>query len=246
MPVYDKERAPGAGRHLREGRSPAASCALLMELDWVIGFLDLTRESRRTVAAEWAKFFLHWGGTPGPATAFQNRQEILIAVESGTAGEREVTWSGREPYRDRFTRPTPSDLFDTIRARMSDLGIETSPLFEEGGDGGLGQIPMEALFLTPLRKALPAGKSSKPIAAFGEALMNCFSENMRPEFFAEILSAEDESGVVSPSLAPLAHDGRRELCDASRGQAFILSPGSHGGPAGKDREISDQREPQRV
>ena len=200
---YDKERALGLGDICEKAEALLRLAPYLMELDWVIGFLDLTREGRRTVADEWAKFFLRWGVLPVQQLLSQNRQEILIAVESGTAGDREVTWSGREPYRDRFTKPTPDDLFDTLRACMSDLGIETSPLFEEGGEGGLGQIPMETLFLSPLRKALASGEIVETLEGFQRSSHELFQRKHEAEFFAEILSAEDETGVVAPSLAPL-------------------------------------------
>jgi hypothetical protein len=200
---YDKERALSLGDICEKVEALFRLAPYLMEIDWVIGSLDLSDEAKKTVAEAWARFFVSWGVLPIDQMLTQNRLGILLGIESGTASEREVVWSGELPYRDRFTTIRPKGLSHKLRTVLHELGQEVDPLFEEGGGHELGQIYLERMVLLPLRNAVVRGEIFESSEGYEKSPPELFERRHETEFFGEILSMEDEGSGVSPSLAAI-------------------------------------------
>lgn len=200
---YDKERALGLGDICEKAEAILRLSPYFMDIDWVIGFLNIPEDARKRVSEAWARFFVLWGILPVEQLISRSRQGILVSIESGTSGETEVLWSADSPYRDRFTGPPPHDLVDKLRSFLSDLGLESSTPFEGGTGRQLGQIPLENLVLQPLRKAIEEGEIVEESGGFRKSSPDLFQRKHEAEFFAEILSAEDHAVAASPCLASL-------------------------------------------
>jgi phosphohistidine swiveling domain-containing protein len=219
---YDKERALGLGDICEKAEALFRLAPYLMEIDWVIGSLDLADEAKRLVAESWAGFFLLWGVIPIRQILTKKRQGILVAVESGTSGEREIAWSGQRPYRDRFTVPTPEDLIKRLRSSLTGLEVEANPLSEERRDQQIGQIYVENLILKPLREAVALGEIIETPEGFRRSSPELFQRRHEAEFFAEILRTMDDPAALPPSLAALAGAAAEQPLGALRA-SFLLA-----------------------
>ena len=201
---YDKERALGLGDICEKAETIFRLAPYLMELDWVIGSLDLSDEAKKLVAESWADFFLLWGIIPIKQILTRKRRGILVAIESGSSGEREISWSGERPYRDRFSVSTPEDLIKRLRSSLANLGAEANPLSEERRDQGIGQIYLENLLFKPLRAAVALGEIIETPEGFRRSAPELFQRKHEAEIFAEILSTTDDPTAVPSSLAALS------------------------------------------
>ena len=221
---YDKERALSLGDICEKAEAFFRLAPYLMEIDWVVGSLDLSDEAKKTVAEAWALFLVRWGVLPIDQMLTQSRTGILLGIESGTAGERELIWKGDPPYRDRFARVPPEDLFATLRAVLAELGLEVAPLFEEGGHE-LGQIYLEQIVLLPLRRAVMRGEITASPEGYRKSPPKLFERRHEAEFFAEILSVEDDGSVVPPSLAAIMAplEGDHPIPLSVRLSSFVLA-----------------------
>ena len=221
---YDKERALSLGDICEKAEAFFRLAPYLMEIDWVIGSLDLSEEARKMAADAWARFFARWGVLPIDQLLTQNRTGILLGIDSGTAGERELIWSGDPPYRDRLTRVPPEGIFPALRAVLRDLGLEVDPLFEEGGHE-LGQIYLEQIVLLPLRRAVMRGEITATPEGYRQSPPKLFERRHEAEFFAEILSVEDDSSRVPPSVAAIMAplEGDHPIPLGARLSSFVLA-----------------------
>ena len=161
------------------------------------------KKAVQTVACAWSKFLALWGVLPTNHLLTKERRGILVALESGTSGEKEITWSGEGPYRDRFSVPSPKGLFQKLRFSLSELGLEISPLFEESRNPQLGQILLETLLFHPLRNAVAQGEIIETADGFQKSPVDVFQRKHETEFFAEILSCDEEGAAASDSLAAI-------------------------------------------
>jgi phosphoenolpyruvate synthase/pyruvate phosphate dikinase len=219
---YDKERALGLGDICEKAEALFRLTPYLMEIDWVIGSLDLSDEAKRLTAESWAGFFLLWGVIPIRQILTKKRRGIVVAVESGSSGERETAWSGQRPYRDRFTVPTPEDLIKRLRSSLTDLGVEANPLSEERRDQQIGQIYIENLILQPLREAVALGEIIDTSERFRRSSPELFQRRHEVEFFADILRTMDDPAAVTPSLAALDGTAPEQPLGALRA-SFLLA-----------------------
>jgi hypothetical protein len=94
---YDKERALDLGDICEKAEALSGLVPYLMDVDWTIGSLGLDAPARRRVAEAWSESFAEWGVLPLRLLLTRDRQGILLGVESGPEGEREVAWSGEPP-----------------------------------------------------------------------------------------------------------------------------------------------------
>lgn len=200
---YDKERALDLGDICEKAEALFRLAPHLLDIDWVVGSLDLPEESLRLVTEAWTDFFIHWGVLPLDHFLTRNRRAILVAVDYGTFGEREFPWSGHAPYRDRFSVPAPEGLFEHLRSCLAGLGLEVNPLLEHSSGQQLGQIFLEKLVLEPIRIALAEGEIVETPDGFLRSPPELFHRKHEAEFFAEILATEDETLGITPSLAAL-------------------------------------------
>jgi len=208
---YDKERAVD----LRDLREKAAALfrliAYLMDVDWVIGSLDLDAEAREKVAEAWAERFARWGVLPIGELLTGDRTGILEAVEEGPAGRRELRWSGVGPYRDRFGEAPRAALFAGIRAAVEKLGLDPCALLEGDLDRPVGQTEVERDLLRSLREAVARGE----IVLSGGALVPRSRELFRREHealaLAEILDSGDDAILAAARVARLVAPLERML-----------------------------------
>jgi phosphohistidine swiveling domain-containing protein len=200
---YDKESALDLGDLCDKAEALFRLVPYLMEIDWVIGFLNLNDESRKTVAEAWAKFFHLWGVLPLKQILTRNRQGILISTKGGHTHDQEVVWSGKGPYLDRFSTPLPSELFTDIQSTLNNLGLEIIPSAGDSGPNTAGQILIEKIFLSPYRQAIAVGEIVKTPHGFHRSPQELFRKEQEAERFAEILSSDREVVASSASLAKL-------------------------------------------
>jgi phosphoenolpyruvate synthase/pyruvate phosphate dikinase len=200
---YDKESALDLGDLCDKAETLFRLVPYLMEIDWVIGFLNLSDESRKVVVEAWVKFFCLWGVLPLNQILTRDRQGILISTKGGHTRDQDVVWSGKGQYCDRFSTPLPSESFSNIQSTLNKLGLEIIPLPGDLGPHTAGQILIEKLFLCPLREAIAVGEIVKTPHGFHRSPQELFRKEHEAERFAEILSSGKEVVASSASLAKL-------------------------------------------
>jgi len=183
----------------------------LMDLDWTIGSLDLDVAAQSIVARSWAESFDNWGTLPLNQLLTGDRKGVLIGVEAGATGEREIAWSGEGPLWDRFNpRPTP-EFLERFRESLRGLGVEVPPVPEEYGRRQIGQVEFERGFLNPLRAAVARGQVVLSPTGLQQSRPDVFLIEHEVERFAEILSAGEEMAAPLVRLARAAASLERTL-----------------------------------
>jgi phosphohistidine swiveling domain-containing protein len=208
---YDKERALDLGDLCDKAEILFALAPYLMEVDWVIGGLRLDREARAKVGEGWAEHFVLWGTLPIGELLTQDRQSILLAVESGPAGEREIRWSGEGPYCDRFSTSVPPGFFEQLGSALKSLGLDISSLQQEGCRQAFGQINLERCILRPLREAIARGELISSALGIQRAPSDLFRHEHEAAKFAELMNSPDETLLSSAILARLVAPLERSL-----------------------------------
>jgi hypothetical protein len=192
----------------------------LMDLDWVIGQLALPEAARRRVAEAWADFFVAWGVLPMTQVLSGDRLGILLGIERGPTGEREILWSGEGAYRDRFTGATPAGFFEALRDALLRLGLAVEP---ELGTMRLGQLELERTVQRPLREALQRGELVASPDGFRRAAPDLFSIEHEAVIFADIVDRGGEelhaAARVAALVAPLERALRFRTTGAVQGCA---------------------------
>ncbi len=200
---YDKERAIDLADLCEKAEALFRLAPYLMEVDWVIGDLDLDADARLRVAEAWAESFALWGVLPVAQLLTRDRRSIVEAVESGPAGDVEIRWNGEGPYRDRFTVQPPGEFFARLREALERWGLDVAPLPEEDGHRPVGQIRLERGLLGPLREAVMRGELIAGPHGFRLADPELFRREHEVEKFVEILDAQAESIQASAGVARL-------------------------------------------
>jgi pyruvate,water dikinase len=201
---YDKERALDLGDICDKAELLAGFVPYLMDVDWTIGSLALDAEARKRVAEAWAESFADWNVLPLRDLLTRDRQGILLGVESGPEGEREVVWSGEPPFRDRFRVPPPPALRTRLCAVPGELGLDVEPIGGEEAGVVPGQLRLERQLLRPLREAVARGQ----LTAGADGPRACppasFERRHEAEVFAGLLAAGDAAAAsVARLVAPL-------------------------------------------
>ncbi len=206
---YDKERAIDLGDLLEKAEALFRLAPYLMDLDWVLGDLELRPDARRLAARAWARRFVEWGGLPLEGMLTRNRLGILAGIQEGPAGETEVLWNGEPPYRDRFERLAPGVLAPFL-AKVAALGVEGAA--QDPADPSLtGQTGLEARVLAPLREARVRGALIAGPAGLERAPIDRFRNVHETEAFAALLDGDVESLAASVRLARTALGLERAL-----------------------------------
>jgi len=201
---YDKERALEPADLLERARMLFHLVPHLMDLDWAIGSLALDDEGKRVVSAAWADFWMRWGVLPVDQVVTKDRAGILVALETGAEGVREVRWSGNPPYRDVFCAPAPPDLARRLSDSVAPLGLGLAPPSAPAIPGLLGQLPLEAMMLRPLRAALHRGEVADRPEGLTRQRPACFQRVHEVERLTDILESDDATIARSAQLAALA------------------------------------------
>lgn len=193
---YDKERALDLNDLCTKAEALFRLVPYLMEVDWVIGSLELNELARRAIAPAWADFFSRWGVLPIRQLLTEDRRGILAAVANDAAGEREIAWSGAGPYHDRFSIPPPKGFLGLVNGALQGRGLPARPDRPTGPEADLAQLPVERGLLEPLRQAIRRGETRESESGALACSMDLFESIHEAERFAALLSGP---------TAPLAH-----------------------------------------
>ncbi|MCU0724186.1 MAG: PEP-utilizing enzyme [Planctomycetes bacterium] len=154
----DKESVVDLGTLCDRAAAMLRLAPYLMDLDWVLGSLDLPPGARETLAEEWAASFARHGALPLRALLTKDRRGVLAAIERGPLGEKEIPWTGEGPPGDRFGGPPLPGLLDRLAAGLAALRLPEPSFGGEDRRRALGQIRLEETVLTPLAEALARGE----------------------------------------------------------------------------------------
>ncbi len=208
---YDKERALDLADICAKAEAFFRLAPYLMDLDWIIGSLDLPVEARRIVGGAWADFFVRWGVLPVSRFLSSDRKAILEAIEMGPEGEQEAVWPGTAPYRGRYAPSLPPGMISGPRASLRELGLDTDPALEESLHLASGQMEFERLVLLPLRQAVAHGELVETADGFGRESPVLFQREHEAEVFARILGSEDAAILAASQVALLVEPLQRAL-----------------------------------
>jgi phosphohistidine swiveling domain-containing protein len=200
---YDKERTLNLGELCDKARVIFRLVPYFMDIDWTIGSLKLDKEARLKAAEAWAELFVIWGVLPINQILTKNRRGILQALNTGPTGEQEVSWSGKGSYKDILSAPPPADFYDKLNDIIEKLKLKTHLIFDEDCRLSLGQICIERILLTPLRKALSRGEIIQTSDGFRSASSKFFQREHEAECFAEILASGEDTVASSIALSKL-------------------------------------------
>ncbi len=198
---YDKERAVTIEDLHRRVRQLLHLVPYLMDLDWVIGGLDLKAEAKMEVAETWARFFERWGVVPYEQMLTADRRGVLISQEDAPDGVRETRWDGRSPYRDRFCVPVPPRAPAVVAENIARAGIDLpAPVTPETM---AGQVRLDDAVLDPLRAALGRGEVEAAPSGLHRRSAAMFEGIHEVERLAEILESPPAVLTDAARLASL-------------------------------------------
>ncbi len=203
---YDKERALDLNQLCERVKYLFCLAPYLMDLDWVIGSLNLASDAKKKVAKAWAEFFTYWAALPINKFITKDRLGILQDVLITTEGEYELVWSGEDNYCDQYSIQIPAGFFENIFESIKKLELSV-PKFSEDSFARFGQIQLEKKFLNYLRKALSEGEIIQTPEGYEKVPENLFQRMHEAIYFAEIIhkGGEDlESSVaIAQAVIPL-------------------------------------------
>lgn len=203
---YDKERALDLNQLC--GRVEYLFCLVpyLMDLDWVIGSLNLPSDAKEKVAVAWAQLFKQWGVLPFDILLTKDRLGILQDVLITPEGEYELIWPGDGDYQDRLTIKTDTGILDNIYSAVNKLDLKI-PKFSEESANLPGQIYWEKHLLSYLRDMVFEGDIIETPTGFERAQKELFQRVHEAIWFAKILSQGgnelESSVVVAKVIIPL-------------------------------------------
>lgn len=208
---YDKERARDLETLCEKADMVFRLAPYLMDLDWIIGSLDLSPEARGKVTQSWAESFERWGVLPLRQLLTRNRLGIVQSLASSPSGESEIAWSGEGAYRDRFSTAPPPDFFRALRSALDQLSLECAHSAAGSCSDLYGQVRMEHRVLQPLRAALRRGEIIATSAGFERADAELFERIPEAEQFAAILASGEDAVAQAALVARLVTPLERTL-----------------------------------
>jgi phosphohistidine swiveling domain-containing protein len=171
-----------------------------MDLDWIIGSLNLSSGAKKKVTKAWADIFTRWAVLPINKLLTKNRLGILQDVLNTPEGEYELVWKGEDDYQDRFTSPISVKSIENIFNDLNNLGLKISK-FSAKNFNQLGQIQLEKKILSYLREALAVGEIIETDEGFVKPQDGLFQRIHEAYLFADIISCEGEDFESSVVLA---------------------------------------------
>jgi len=197
---YDKEKALDLGDLLAKAAALFQLVPYLMEIDWVIGDLDLSVNTRPKVTEAWIAFFEAWGVLPLHELLTSDRLGILTKRDS----KGEHAWSGKGPYRDRFA-PLPTEkIFAELQSRLEKLGLNVITPLELYSLPSLGQAALEKYFWQPLRSRISAGGVLTTSEDYRRPPPDLFRKDHETRRFALILTGADQHLQEAARVARMA------------------------------------------
>ncbi|MGE3840965.1 MAG: PEP/pyruvate-binding domain-containing protein [Vicinamibacterales bacterium] len=204
---YDKERAVSLGDICDKARALFRLIPYLMDLDWMIGRLDVSPNARRLLIDAWSEVFEQWGVLPVGAVLSQDGRAIVCQRERQLERDSESIWDGSMPYRDVFTgRPGPQvadDLWRVCRASGLPVDVEHHDVAT--------QLGLERHLLLPLRDALARGEVIVEDGRLQPAGATRFRRSSEAVAFADLLHGPDDTLVNASELAGLVRAIERTL-----------------------------------
>ncbi|MGE5177223.1 MAG: PEP/pyruvate-binding domain-containing protein [Hyphomicrobiales bacterium] len=207
---YDKERTLDLEVLCEKAEALLRLLPYLMDLDWVIGDLRLSEESRLRVTEAWAERFARWGIVPTAEVLTRDRRGIRIPAPAGPAPEAEATWSGQGEYRDPLSTPLPAGLAAGLVAALSGLGLDP-PTVPEYGMEAAGQLWLEQQVLRPIRDAVARGQIAPSPRGYTRRSADCYGDEHEAEVFADLLDAGGERLAAAASMARVVAPLERTL-----------------------------------
>jgi pyruvate,water dikinase len=197
---YDKERALDLNQLC--GRVDYLFCLspYLMDLDWVIGSLNLFSDSKKKVATAWAELFKQWGVLPFDKLITKDRLGIVQDILVTTEGEQELIWTGDGDYKDRFSVNVEPEFFQNLYICVNNLGLRI-PKFSEANFNLPGQMYWEERLLNYLRTAVTESELVETTAGFERVSPELFSKIHEVDWFAEIINQAGKELESSIALA---------------------------------------------
>ncbi|MCU0406969.1 MAG: hypothetical protein MUE64_08375, partial [Ignavibacteriaceae bacterium] len=128
---YDKERALDLNQLCERVQYLFCLTPYLMDLDWVIGSLNLPSDAKKKVITAWAKMFKEWCVLPIDDLLTKDRLGIIQDILDTPEGEYELVWSGDGDYQDRFTVKIEKRFFEDVYNYIDSLGIKISKFADD-------------------------------------------------------------------------------------------------------------------
>ena len=207
---YDKERAVDLGDIVGKVGVLFDLLPCLMDVDWLIGDLDYPEGTRAEVAAAWASFFARWGVLPAPDVLSTNRRKIVLAIEPDPAGPREVTWTGRDGYRDRLSGLPPEPLAEKLRHDLERRGLAKLVAEVPPPRGGWGQRWLDHALLQPLAAAAARGELRVGASGVERAPGDLFQREHEASRLAGALNEGGAALLAAVEMAELARSVERQ------------------------------------
>jgi len=196
---YDKERALTLGDLCRKARQIFCLAPYFMDLDWIVGSLDLESKAQRKVAEAWTVFFLRWGFIPLKTILTKNRLGILCGFVDGPTGRREKVWSGKGSYEDIYSGFPSVGFYENFMNIIGKQGLEIAIPTNKESNAYPGQLEIEEWVLNPLRQAVVRGEFIKTIEGLQLQTSDLFIRVHEAELFAELLA--DGSGKMASAVS---------------------------------------------
>ncbi|HSQ74433.1 MAG TPA: PEP-utilizing enzyme, partial [Bacteroidota bacterium] len=199
---YDKEHTADLRSLCQKAEAIFCLAPYLLDIDWTIGGLHLDAEARQKVASAWAESFAASGVLPLRLLLTKNRQGIVETIVDTPTGKREVEWSGKGAYSDRFTSGA-REFFRMLFAVAGQLDPEIARRHTASVPSRIGQLHLERSVLLPLRKALARGEFTETPKGYERTSPELFHRMSEPERFAELIASGDELLHSAATLAYL-------------------------------------------
>jgi pyruvate,water dikinase len=206
---YDKERAFDLSDICEKAEALLRLLPYLMDVDWVIGQLDLPPRARHDVAEAWADFFARWGTLPIRQLLTEDRRHISLGHAPSLETTREEAWSGAPPYADRFSNRPGLETVRLLNAQVADRTLVEARVPERAENAA--QIPLERFLLRPLRLALTRGAVVAGEAGLQPASPDRYRQCGEAAVFAHLLAADDATLEEAARLATLVAALERTL-----------------------------------
>jgi phosphohistidine swiveling domain-containing protein len=201
---YDKERALNLGDLCEKARYVFRMAAYFMDLDWIIGSLSIESAARQKVAKAWIDFFLRWGFLPLKSILSKNRTGILTGFIDEPTGLRELIWSGKGNYTDIYSKNLPTGFYEKLIKIVNKLNLNIIITgMKEKDKHPPGQLQLENIVLTPVRKAFIRGELIRTNKRLKIQSSNLFMRVHEVELFAELLASGIDKIISGIEIAYL-------------------------------------------
>ena len=208
---YDKERALTLGDLCDKACQIFRLAPYFMDLDWVIGSLEIEQKAKQKVAEAWIEYFIHWGFLPLKSVLTKNRTGILSGHSNRPSGPAEITWSGEGKYTDIYTGCPPSGFFKNIINIFRENGLEIPVPSGKEAKMHPGQLDLEKRVLSPLRLALKRGEIIQTTNGLKLQSSELFIRVHEAEAFAELLTSGLDEMAAAIATARLVRPMERSI-----------------------------------